>query len=221
MFFSATPHGGARDAWSIQSSKPCIKHIFSSNSAKNFVSGPERPHQRNRPPLAATSTLQRRWLHDLRHHFSCGWSAKMVPARKARRTTTASGRPHSHQTRLHGPQQRRPKKPCTLHLQQGLVKGSQLDKKKKSKWAPCTKGPSQWNQAQAILQHPPRRRRRCPRRAWLLWVRSWKSAKCHQDVQVESSGQDNYAAYVAKYAPKFSDAFHEDMLKRRTSMPTQ
>lgn len=36
--------------------------------------------------------------------------------------------------------------------------------------------------------------------------------KCHQDVQVETGGQQNYAAYTAKYAPKFSDAFHEELL---------
>ena len=36
--------------------------------------------------------------------------------------------------------------------------------------------------------------------------------KCHQDVQIDSGGQGNYAAYTAKYAPKFSDALHEELL---------
>ncbi len=36
--------------------------------------------------------------------------------------------------------------------------------------------------------------------------------KCHQDVQVDATGQNNLAAYTAKYAPKFSDSFREDLL---------
>lgn len=36
--------------------------------------------------------------------------------------------------------------------------------------------------------------------------------KCHQDVQIDAGGQSNYAAYTAKYAPKFSDALHEELL---------
>ena len=120
-----------------------------------------------------------------------------------------SGRPHSHQLVFTG-RNRDDLKALHLHLQQGLVKGSQLDKKKKSKW-PVHKGPSQWNQAQASynIHHAEEDAAHGVRGFFgpLLEV-----AKCHQDVQVESSGQDNYAAYVAKYAPKFSDAFHEDML---------
>ena len=36
--------------------------------------------------------------------------------------------------------------------------------------------------------------------------------KCHQDVQVDQRGQQNYAAYTAKYAPKFSDSMEEELL---------
>ena len=45
-------------------------------------------------------------------------------------------------------------------------------------------------------------------------------SRLFQDVQARScvmwraraDGQANYAAYTAKYAPKFSDAFHEELL---------
>ena len=36
--------------------------------------------------------------------------------------------------------------------------------------------------------------------------------KCHQDVQIDQHGQDNYAAYTAKYAPKFSDSLQQELL---------
>ena len=34
----------------------------------------------------------------------------------------------------------------------------------------------------------------------------------HQDVQLDAHGEENYAAYTAKYAPKFSDSLYEELL---------
>lgn len=39
-----------------------------------------------------------------------------------------------------------------------------------------------------------------------------EATRGHQDVQVDMPGQTNFAAYTTKYAPKFSDSLHEELL---------
>ncbi|CAE7870654.1 unnamed protein product, partial [Symbiodinium necroappetens] len=39
-----------------------------------------------------------------------------------------------------------------------------------------------------------------------------EATKCHQDVQIDGPGEENYAAYTAAYAPKFSDSFSSELL---------
>ena len=39
-----------------------------------------------------------------------------------------------------------------------------------------------------------------------------EATKSHQDVQLDAHGEEHYAAYTAKYAPKFSDSLYEELL---------
>ena len=40
-----------------------------------------------------------------------------------------------------------------------------------------------------------------------------EATKWHQDVQVDQQGERNYATYLAKYASKFSDSVHDELLE--------
>lgn len=97
---------------------------------------------------------------------------------------------------------------------QAFAAASQTDDKAKTPWA-VERRSNQFDDEQEayVFFHSEEDHRRGVRG---FFPTVMEVTKCHQDVQVEAAGQQNYAAYTAKYAPKFSDAFHDELLNDDT-----
>ena len=92
----------------------------------------------------------------------------------------------------------------------GFVAASQLDGNNKTPFPVC-EGASRYNlDAQAYEFHHTAEDHSKGVRGYFGPL--MEATKCHQDVQVNQHGQENYAAYTAKYAPKFSDSMEEELL---------
>ena len=97
--------------------------------------------------------------------------------------------------------------PASLH---GFVAASQLDGNGKTPFPVC-EGASRYNSnARAYEFHHTAEDHSKGVRGYFGPL--MEVTKCHQDAQVNQHGQENYAAYTAKYAPKFSDSMEEELL---------
>ena len=143
--------------------------------------------------------------------------------RAASQSYHGSGRPHSHQLDFVG-KQRRAEDLRALKLDEcvsasldqqpatvtAFATASQTDQQAKTPW-PIYSGPNNFDPtAEEYHFHHSEADHQRGVRGYFPDV--MEVTKCHQDVQVESHGQQNYAAYTAKYAPKFSDSFHQELL---------
>ncbi|CAK0789070.1 unnamed protein product, partial [Prorocentrum cordatum] len=92
----------------------------------------------------------------------------------------------------------------------GYVLGAQLDKNKQTKW-PVHEGPSCWDEDEGTykLRHSAKDKSQGVR-AWIDALLEALNGS-HQDLQF-SVDESSLSVYVAKYVPKFSDAFANDFL---------
>ena len=99
---------------------------------------------------------------------------------------------------------------CDTAAMSGYVRASQLDWKGQTPCAVHT-GDSEFDQTQGIYRiHHSADDHRAGVRAYFAPL--MEATKCHQDVQIDGPGEENYAAYTAAYAPKFSDSFSSELL---------
>ena len=99
---------------------------------------------------------------------------------------------------------------CDTAAMSGYVQASQLDWKGHTPCAVHTRD-SEFDQTEGAykIRHSADDHRAGVR---AYFAPLMEVTKCHQDVQIDGPGEENYAAYTAAYAPKFSDSFSSELL---------